>query len=172
MDTADRSPTGATPRIIPWRPHGSPERDGQSLRGVIAGLAAEVARSIRGLPIVRISVDVGDAHVADAEPEIESLAAPLRRLMTAACAAAAAPAPASEFPRPREVVVTSVDTGDALEIEVADSAADVSRQEAVVAELRPQVEHLGWTLSSAPCPEGGLAVTLRMPRRRRRSLAA
>jgi len=72
----------------------------------------------------------------------------------------------------REVVVTTVDTGTALEIEVADSAADVSRQEAAVAELQPLVARAGWTLSTAPCPEGGLAVTLRIPRRRSRSLAA
>lgn len=170
MDTADRSPTGEPPRIIPWRPHGSSDHDGRQLRGLIAGLAAEVARSIRGLPVVRISVDVGDTHVADADPA--SFTGPLRRLLTAACAAAAAPAASSEFPQSREVVVTTVDTGDALEIEVADSAADVSRQQAVVAELRPQVERDGWTLSTAACPDGGLAVTLRIPCRRGRSLAA
>ena len=170
MDTADRSPAGEPPRIIAWRPHGSPDRDGQALRGLITGLAAEVARSIRGLPVVRISVDVGDAHVADADTA--SFTDPPRRLITAACAATAAPAPPSEFPQRREVVVTTIDTGDALEIEVADSAADVSRQQAVVADVRPHVERAGCTLSTAACPDGGLAVTLRIPRRRGRSLAA
>jgi hypothetical protein len=70
------------------------------------------------------------------------------------------------------VVVTTIDTGDALEIEVADSAADAARQQAAVADLRPLVDRAGWGLSLAACPDGGTAVTLRIPRRRGRSLAA
>jgi hypothetical protein len=170
MTPSERSPGHAAPRIIPMRPHPRPEHAEPTLRGALARVAADVARSVHGLPTVTISLDVPDAHAADAAPD--AVAAPLRRLLEAACAAMAAPASRGACPVVREVLVTTVDTGAALEIEVADSAADVSRQEAVVAELRPQVEHLGWTLSTAPCPEGGLAVTLRMPRRRRRSLAA
>jgi hypothetical protein len=148
------------------RPHPRPEHAEPTLRGALARVAADVARSVHGLPTVTISLDVPDAHAADAAPD--AVAAPLRRLLEAACAAMAAPA----SPAVREVLVTTVDTGAALEIEVADSAADVSRQEAAVAELRPLVERAGWTLSSAACPDGGLAVTLRIPRRRGRSRVA
>ena len=71
-----------------------------------------------------------------------------------------------------EVVVTALACTDRVEIEVADSAADVSRQEAAVAEIRPLVERAGWKLSAVACPDGGLAVTLRIPRRRGHSRAA
>ena len=170
MAPSDRSPGHAAPRIIPMRSHARPEQDALTLRGTLGRVAADVARSIHGLPTVTISLDVPDAHAADAAPE--AVATPLRRLLEAACAAVVAPAPRGECPQMREVLVTTVDTGAALEIEVADSAADVSRQEAAVAELRPLIERSGWTLSSAPCPDGGLAVTLRIPRRRGRSRAA
>ena len=170
MAPSDRSPKPAAPRIIPMRPPVRPEQDGHTLRGTLGRVAAEVARSVHGLPTVTITLDVPDAHAADAAPE--AVAAPLRRLLEVACAAVVAPAARGECPPVREVVVTTVDTGTALEIEVADSAADVSRQEAAVAELQPLVARAGWTLSAAPCPDGGLAVTLRIPRRRSRSLAA
>lgn len=172
MARSDRSPKpkSAAPRIIPMRSPVRPEQDGHTLRGALGRVAADVARSVHGLPTVTISLDVPDAHAADAAPE--AVAAPLRRLLEAACAAVVAPAARGECPPVREVVVTTVDTGTALEIEVADSAADVSRQEAAVVELQSLVARAGWTLSSAPCPDGGLAVTLRIPRRRGRSLAA
>jgi hypothetical protein len=170
MTPSDRSPGRAAPRIIPMRPHPRPEQAEPTLRGALARAAADVARSVHGLPTVTISLDVPDAHTADAAPE--AVAAPLRRLLEAACMAMAAPASRGACPAVREVLVTTVDTGAALEIEVADSAADVSRQEAAVAEIRPLVEQAGWTLSSAACPDGGLAVTLRIPRRRGRSRVA
>lgn len=170
MAPSDRPPTGATPRIIPLRPHRQPVPADHALRDAIARAAADAVRSIHGLPPVTISVDVAADHAADAATP--AVAARLRRLLDAACAAVAASGPRGEGPTLREVVVTSVDTGDALEIEVADSAADVSHQQAAIAELRPQVERDGWTLAAAACPEGGLAVTLRIPRRRGRSLAA
>ena len=170
MASSDRSPRRAAARIIPMRPHARLESDAHTLRGALGRVAADVARSVHGLPTVTISLDVPDAHAADAAPE--AIAAPLRRLLEAACAAVVAPAPRGECPPVREVLVTTVDTGGALEIEVADSAADVSRQEAAVAEIRPLVERAGWKLSAVACPDGGLAVTLRIPRRRGHSRAA
>jgi hypothetical protein len=152
------------------RPHQRPEQAEPTLRDALARVAADVARSVHSLPMVTISLDVPDAHAADAAPD--AVAAPLRRLLEAACAAMAVPASRGACPTVREVLVTTVDTGAALEIEIADSAADVSRQEAAVVELRPLVERAGWTLSSAACPDGGLAVTLRIPRRRGRSRVA
>ena len=156
MAPSDRSPGRAAPRIIPLRPHPRPEHAEPTLRGALARVAADVARSVHGLPTVTISLDVPDAHAADAAPD--AVAAPLRRLLEAACAAMAAPASRGACPVVREVLVTTVDTGAALEIEVADSAADVSRQEATVAELRPLVERAGWTLSSAASPISTVSV--------------
>jgi hypothetical protein len=170
MAPSDRSSGSAAARIIPLRSPVRPELDERTLRGALGRIAADVARSVHGLPTLTISLDVADDHAADAAPE--AVAVPLRRLLEAACTAVVAPGPGGACPRVREVVVTTVDTGSALEIEVADSATDVSRQEAVVAELQPLAARAGWTLSAVACPDGGLAVTLRIPRRRGRSLAA
>ena len=158
----------AEPRIIPLRPHARGPRDTSVFRDAVVRLSA--AARDRGPAGVTVSLDVDVAHAPDAEPA--ALAGPLGRLLDAACAAAAAPAPRGECPRLSEVVVTTIDTGDALEIEVADSAADAARQQAAVADLRPLVDRAGWGLSLAACPDGGTAVTLRIPRRRGRSLAA
>jgi len=165
MAPNDHRPAAADPRIIPLRPQARGPAD---FAAVVARLAA--AARDRGPAGVTVSLDTDAAHAPDADPA--AVAAPLGRLLDAACAAAAAPAPRGACPRPREVVITTIDTGDALEIEVADSAADAARQQAAVADLRSLVDRSGWSLSLAACPDGGTAVTLRIPRRRSRSLAA
>ena len=111
----------------------------------------------------------------------------VRRAFTAA-AHAAEP---SDAPPIREVLVTSVDLGDAIEIEVADSgpwlaeparawlAAPSSRRDAApehvglaLAAAVAAAERIGGTLTATNCPEGGVAVTLRLPRRQSRRMAA
>lgn len=163
MSSTEHRPTSDEPRIIPLRP----ARDPAWFHAAVSRLAAAVRERV---PAVSVSLDVTEAHAPEADAP--AVAGPLGRLLEAACAAAAAPAPRGESPTLREVVVTTIDTGDAVEIEVADSAADASRQRAAVAELRSVVERAGWGLSLAACPDGGTAVTLRIPRRRGRSLAA
>jgi hypothetical protein len=61
----------------------------------------------------------------------------------------------------REVVITSIDTGTALEIEVADSGPPRT----VSSIDHGAAERLGGGLVVVPCAEGGTAVTLSLPRR-------
>lgn len=163
MPPTEHRPAGDPPRILPLRA-------GLPPAGFHAAVSRLAAAARDRAPAVTVSLDVAEAHAP--EPDAQAVAGPLGRLLEAACAAAASPAPRGESPTLREVVVTTIDTGDAVEIEVADSAADSSRQKAAVADLRPLVERAGWGLSLAACPDGGTAVTLRIPRRRGRSIAA
>jgi len=90
--------------------------------------------------------------------------------------------------------VTSVDVGDAIEIEVADSGPSLSvgvrnwlNQTApgstesdsipadagfALAAVRAAAARIQGTLNAANCPEGGVAITLRLPRRQAQRLAA
>lgn len=170
MASIEHDAAASEPRIIPLRtPAGHPAG---GFRDLVARLAAAAVAASRGpgRAAVTVSLDVSDAHHPGTD--IAALAGTLGRLLEAACVAAATPPPRGGGPRRPEVLVTTVDTGDAIEIEVADSAAADGRQEAVVRDLRPLAERAGWGLSSCGCPDGGTAVTLRIPRRRGRSLAA
>jgi C4-dicarboxylate-specific signal transduction histidine kinase len=154
----DRSPPG--PQVLPLRP-----ASGRCLVAVLEAVVAAVAaeREAAGLPPVAVVLDAASGRIrqTDAAP----LTAALGPLVAAACEAAAT-APA----RLREVVVTVVDTTTAVEIEVADSGSGQAPDPLVT--TCPSVERLGGTLAWRRCPEGGLAVTLRLPHHRRQSRAA
>jgi C4-dicarboxylate-specific signal transduction histidine kinase len=154
----DRCPPG--PQLLPLRP-----ASGRCLVAVLDAVIAEVAaeREAAGLPPVAVVLDAASGRIqqADAAP----LKAALGPLVAAACEAATT-APA----RLREVVVTVVDTTTALEIEVADSGSGLAPDPLVA--TCPSIERLGGTLAWCRCPEGGLAVTLRLPHHRRQSRAA
>jgi signal transduction histidine kinase len=64
----------------------------------------------------------------------------------------------------------AVDAGAGVEIEVADSGP--GRPPSGLAGRRAAVERLGGTAACTNCPEGGTAVTLRLPHRRSRGMAA
>jgi hypothetical protein len=79
------------------------------------------------------------------------------------------------MPVAREVVVTSIEYADAIEIEVADSGplcppttADAIPEPAI----QRLLDQVGGRLTTAACPEGGRALTLRLPHRRLRRMAA
>ena len=146
--------------VLPLRP-ASGRCIATLLEAVVAEIVAE--REVAGLPSVSIVLDPGSSRIQPADGEVVRVA--LRSLVAAACEAAAAAAP-----RLREVVVTVVATAAALEIEVADSGSGAPGDS--LASARPAVERIGGTLAWRGCPEGGLAVTLRLPHHRLKSRAA
>lgn len=130
-------------------------------------VATAVAAARRDAPAVRFACDIDPqlARCGDPQP----LARLLEGLVQQAVAAAVVPDPQSDLRPLCEVVVTAVDTGAAVEIEVADSG---NARAAVANELETSAARLGGSLLVTVCPEGGTAVTLRLPRRRARGMAA
>lgn len=148
------------PKILPMVPP----------RGLIEAILAEVRRhcAARGIAPCDISLDVADRHVLRIDPR--TVRDILAGLLLQACENAGRPAAPSDGPRLREVVVTSIEHADAIEIEVADSGpATATVPDAQLAALAAGV---GGGLSVVACPEGGRAVTLRLPHRRLRRQAA
>lgn len=161
------------PRLLPLRGGGEPTQ----LRRLIDDLVAEAAaeRQARALPSVPVEIDVAEGHATAIGTE--TLRAALLPLLRAACQSAAlARGAASARRRFSEVVVTSVDTGTAIEIEVADSATESADDFPAMAlalnKARAFADRCGGQVALTACPEGGLAVTLRLPHRRARGLAA
>lgn len=118
----------------------------------------------------------------------------LEPLVRRAVESAMQPSEPGDAPVVREVVVTSIDVGDAIEIEVADSGPSLPSDvrawlgESVgsprpatrapdgaglaLAAVRAAAARVDGTLSAANCPDGGVAITLRLPRRQASRLAA
>jgi signal transduction histidine kinase len=161
---------------------------GASLRDLLASIVSDCNRFARerGLPTVAVTLD------APAGQLVPAAAAPLHRLLDAlvrrAVESAAGAGRVGDAPLVREVLVTSVDVDDAVEIEVADTGAGLPRDvrdwlagridEApagaglALAAVRAVADRIGGTLAAVDCPEGGAAVTLRLPRRQAGRLAA
>jgi hypothetical protein len=166
MKPADRDERAISrPRIVPLRP-------------VAAGSLAALVEDA----IAAVGTDVGHGvHVTcDVDPRIvlPGPAALMRDavipLMAAAVDAIGRPRAASDFPVSDEIVISSVDTGDAIEIEIADSGNDrrIDPAAVVPAATLIAVARLGGSLTVRPCPEGGRAVTIRVPCRRVHGAAA
>lgn len=138
------------------------------LRPMIQELANIAATEVPGRdagqsPLVVVDVDRG--HTVDAD------AGTVRRVLGTiirdAIEAASVLPPQATPPKLREVVITSVRTADAVEIEIASSACDA--QETIgmaAASARAVVERLGGRLLVHRCPEGGRAITVSFPQRR------
>jgi signal transduction histidine kinase len=146
------------PRIIPLR----------AATTTVAELVAASLAAANPPDGVRITCDVDSGLLLGAE--VEPLRLALGAVIADAAAAALQPDPASDAPDLREVLITAVDAGAGVEIEVADSGP--GRQPSGLAGLRAAVERLGGTAACTNCPEGGTAVTLRLPHRRSRGMAA
>jgi len=139
-------------------------------RGLLEAITEEVRRHCgdRGIPDCHVTLDVADRHVLQVDPS--TVRDILAGLLLRAFENAARPAASSDAPHVREIVVTSIEHADAIEIEVADSGpVAVATPDAA---LEPLVAAVGGSLSVAACPEGGRAVTLRLPHRRLRRQAA
>lgn len=153
------------PRILPMvRP-----------RGLIESIVEEVLAARCDLPVgprgCSITIDVADRHVLQVDPTA------IRALLTQLVSAAlhnADRTQSGEMPAEREVVITSIEYADTIEIEVADSgpAAPHADSGAVARSVQSLLEQVGGRLTAAACPEGGRALTLSLPHRRLRRRAA
>jgi signal transduction histidine kinase len=150
----------AEPRILPLPTAGIAVRD-----LLDEAVAAAVARAPAG---VAVTVDTPSGARIAAEPG--GLRGLLDRLVTAAVAAA--PRSRGDGPPLREVVITVVETAEAVEFEIADSGPTTPADERCPAVMRDLAARCGCGLHVATCPEGGMAVTVRLPRREARRQAA
>jgi hypothetical protein len=149
-----------------------------SPHGILADLTAEIGAGGDHDPRVRITLDV------PADLRIEADAAIVRRLLAPLLCrgvdAALRRRPAGRSQR--EVIVTGVRYPDRIEIEFADSGADLTPREwnsvprpgTVATPPRESTDpilddvvrlavSLGGSVSALNCPEGGSAVTLHLP---------
>lgn len=147
-----------------------PDRPGTPLALLLATIVSEVVdeRIDAGQPAVAVRLDADPGHAAWlGETELRGALVPLVR---AACEASAAA-------RFREVAITTVDTGATLEIEVADSgpgglAGLPAATRVAAAACHRACDRCGGDVRLQDCPDGGVAVTLRIPHGRLRSRAA
>lgn len=147
-------------------------------RTTVGQLCAEVIDAVtrerirRDLPTVAIVCDVDDMPLG--ADEADHWRALLAALLTAACEATAGFTPPRGVPCLREVLVTGVVTAAGLELEVADSGPGLAAATSgrTLASARPLAERVGGMLVPCDCPSGGLAVTVRVPRRRVQRRAA
>jgi hypothetical protein len=160
--------SAAEPRILSLQAAGQP-----AFRGLLEGIVADATRSLRdrGLAPVAVVLDVDESHgVATDAALLEPL---LRTAVLRAVELSTSPPADREVPHIAEVVVTSVDVGDAIEIEIADAGPGLNASSRCPAdELRHLADRAGAEVTTIACPVGGTALTLRFPRRRARSLAA
>jgi len=139
-------------------------------RGLLEAILDEV-RAVcveRGIADCHVTLDVADRHVLQVDPA--TVRDILASLLLRAFENVARPSGSSDAPQVREIVITSVEHAAAIELEVADSGppADHMSDDS----LAPLVAAVGGELSVAACPEGGRAVTLRLPHRQLRRRAA
>ena len=170
--------------------HGPPSQ------GLLAKILADCARVRReqGRPSLAATLDVATHHEQALLADPTLVRRVLEPLIRRAMESATEPDATRESPVVREVVVTSIDVGSAIEIEVADSGpalpdpvrrwlnetADGFHASSIVpdgaglalAAIRAAAARIDGTLSAANCPEGGVAITLRLPRREAQRLAA
>ena len=170
--------------------------------GLLSSIVADCVRVRReqGRLPVAATLDVSPDHEQALLAEPTSIRRSLELLIRRAFESAMQPHDSREPLAIREVVVTSIDVGDAIEIEVADSGpalSDTVRKwlndpacsghafnglhapgdtpegaGLALAAVRAATARIDGTLWAANCPEGGVAITLRLPRRQAHRLAA
>lgn len=126
-------------------------------------LEALVLRQAAAHPEVEVSLDVaaGQGHVAD-PLVVDSLLGPL---VAAAFAVAAGPRGSGDGPPLREVDVAVIATTGGLEVEIADSGPDRLPEECIRPTVHRSAARCRAEVLAVACPTGGMAVTVRLPRR-------
>jgi hypothetical protein len=159
--------------VLPMVPQQTHSED--SLTGVVASIrdAVFADRRSRGLPVCRVTLDLSDDHVPAVEASLlrEILEPLLGGAIARSAGTTAHRSRRSDAPSLHEVVVTSIASVDAIEIEVADSCPGPARLHDATAVGAP-LERVGGTITATHCPEGGTAFTVRLPRRRQNRMAA
>ena len=179
--------------------HSQSSLHSQGLLSTILADCVRVRREQGHLPVAA-TLDVSPDHEQALLTEPSSIRRALELLIRRAFESATQPHDSREPLVLREVVVTSIDVGDAIEIEVADSGPalsdpvrkwlnDPARNDhafnslrasgdtpegagLALAAVRAATARIDGTLRAANCPEGGVAITLRLPRRQAQRLAA
>lgn len=146
-----------------------------SPRGVLEAVLAKIQHASPAVPLV--TLDVPEGHAVHADPALVRRV--LETLLVNAIEAAGGGG---------EVVVTSVEYADAIEIEVADTGPGLTTHTrawlfepgfttkaegsgVALAAASSLVDQLGGTIDATDCPDGGAAFTIRLPHGRRRLAA-
>lgn len=165
-------------------------------QGLLSSIAADCARIRReqGRPPLAATLDVASHHEQAVVADATLVRRVLEPLIRRALESATQPDADGSSPVVREVVVTSIDVGSAIEIEVADSGPalpDTVRKwlnqtvdglpspvtapdgaGLALAAVRAAAARIDGTLHAVNCPEGGVAITVRLPRRQAQRMAA
>jgi len=148
-----------------------------SPRGVLEAVLAKIQGGSSAVPLPLVTLDVPEGHAVHADPALVRRV--LETLLVNAIDAAGVGG---------EVVVTSVEYADAIEIEVADSGPGLTTHArawlfepgfttktdgsgVALAAASSLVDQLGGTIDATDCPDGGSAFTIRLPHGRRRLAA-
>jgi len=156
-------PDSAEPRILPL------PTAGIAVRGLLDESVA--VASMRDPSAARVSVAIDAAPGLRVPGDAGVLRGLVDRLVADALAAAALRS-CGDGPPVHEVVITVVETADAVELEIADSGPAASEHDRCPPSVRDLAARCGCRLHVAGCPEGGTAVTVRLPRREVRRQAA
>jgi len=153
----------AEPRILPL------PTAGVAVRGLLEeSVAAAVARN----PDVELVAVAVDAAPGVRVPGDAGMLRGLVDRLVADALAAAAVRTRGDGPPLHELVITVVETADAVDLEIADSGPCAAEGDRCPATVRDLAARCGCRLHVAACPEGGTAVTVRLPRREARRQAA
>ena len=152
--------------------------DGSSLKGIVGDVVSDLQRhhADTGVPLPHVAVDVPRAHGFEGNIAVlkELLSVWLRDAVRAAAGNAA-------MARTAEVLITSVDYPDCIEIEIADSGPSLSKRQGLVGGVAGSVhvvaqqkllDQVRGDVRFDDCAEGGVAVTLRVPKMVSQRMAA
>jgi len=151
---------------------------GSALQGIVGEVVSELQRhhADTGVPLPHVAVDVPCAHRFDGNIVVlkELLNVWLRDAVRAAAGNAA-------MARTAEVLVTSVDYPDCIEIEIADSGPSLLERQGLgrgvigsvhVVAQQKLLDQVRGDVRLDDCAEGGVAVTLRVPKMVSQRMAA